>query len=90
VPACSHCPQWWWSQAVDATLYLRPKRWSGRRWVEDMFEGSTRWPRRSCGTGGGAHSQLNRVAWQLNERALSVRPLATIRRRFQGMDHGPA
>src|SRR6516165_692919 len=24
------------------------------RWAEDMFEGSTRWPRRSCGTAGGA------------------------------------
>jgi hypothetical protein len=24
---------------------------------------------RSCGTAGGAHSQLNRVAWQLNERS---------------------
>ena len=58
----------WWSQAVDATLYLRRKRWSGQRWVEDMFEDSTR-PRRSCGTAGGAHSQLNRVAWQLNERS---------------------
>ena len=39
------------------------------RWVEDMFEGSTRWPRRSCGTAGGAHSQSNRVARQLNERS---------------------
>src|SRR6266568_3079405 len=39
------------------------------RWVEDMFEGSTRWPRRSCGTAGGAHSQFNRVARQLNERS---------------------
>jgi hypothetical protein len=38
------------------------------RWVEDMFEGSTRWPRRSCGAAGGAHSQFNRVARQLNER----------------------
>jgi hypothetical protein len=36
------------------------------RWVEDMFEGSTR---RSCGTAGGAHSQFNRVAQQLNERS---------------------
>src|SRR5437868_365757 len=32
------------------------------RWVENMFEGSMRWPRRSCGTAGGAHSQFNRVA----------------------------
>jgi hypothetical protein len=39
------------------------------RWVEDMFEGSTRWPRRSCGTAGGAHSQFNRVARQLSERS---------------------
>ena len=39
------------------------------RWVEDMFEGSTRWPRRSCGTAGGARSQFNRVARQLNERS---------------------
>src|SRR5215471_6449984 len=39
------------------------------RWVEDMFEGSTRWPRRSCGTAGGAHSQFNRAARQLNERS---------------------
>src|SRR6266699_1260104 len=39
------------------------------RWVEDMFEGSMRWPRRSCGTAGGAHSQFNRVARQLNERS---------------------
>jgi hypothetical protein len=33
--------------------------------VEDMFEVSVRWPGRSCGTAGGAHSQLNRVAQQL-------------------------
>ena len=39
------------------------------RWAEDMFEGSTRWPRRSCGTAGGAHSQFNRVARQRNERS---------------------
>ena len=39
------------------------------RWVEDMFEGSTRWPRRSCGTAGGARSQFNRGARQLNERS---------------------
>ena len=39
------------------------------QWVEDMFEGSTRWPRRSCGTAGGARSQFNRVARQLNERS---------------------
>jgi hypothetical protein len=37
--------------------------------VEDMFEVSMRWPGRSCGTAGGAHSQLNRVAQQLNERS---------------------
>ena len=37
--------------------------------AEDMFEGSTRWPRRSCGTAGGAHSQFNRVARQRNERS---------------------
>ena len=36
--------------------------------VEDMFEVSMRWPGRSCGTAGGTHSQLNRVAQQLNER----------------------
>jgi hypothetical protein len=40
-----------------------------RRRVKDMFEGSTRWPRKSCGTAGGAHSQFNRVARQLNERS---------------------
>jgi hypothetical protein len=59
----------WWSQAVDATLYLRRKRWSGRRWIEDMFESSTRGQGSGCGTAGGAHPQLNRVAWQLNERS---------------------
>ena len=37
--------------------------------VEDMFEVSMRWPGRSCGTAGGTHSQLNRVAQQLNERS---------------------
>jgi hypothetical protein len=37
--------------------------------VEDMFEVSMRWPGRSYGTAGGAHSQLNRVAQQLNERS---------------------
>ena len=37
--------------------------------VEDMFEVSMRWPGRSCGTAGGAHSQLNGVAQQLNERS---------------------
>jgi hypothetical protein len=40
-----------------------------RRWVKDMFEGSTRWPSRSCGTTGGAHSPFSRVARQLNERS---------------------
>jgi hypothetical protein len=39
------------------------------RWVEDMFEDSAQWPRRGCGTAGGAHSQFNRVARQLNERS---------------------
>jgi hypothetical protein len=39
------------------------------RGIEDMCEVSMRWPRRSCGTAGGAHSQLNRVARQLNERS---------------------
>ena len=33
------------------------------------FEVSMRWPRRSCGTAGGTHSQFNRVARQLNERS---------------------
>jgi hypothetical protein len=37
--------------------------------VEDMFEVSMRWPGRNCGTAGGAHSQLNRVAQQPNERS---------------------
>ena len=37
--------------------------------VEDMFEVSMRWPGRSCGTAGGAHSQFNRVARQRNERS---------------------
>ena len=36
--------------------------------VEDMFEVSMGWPGRSCGTAGGAHSQLNR-GQQLNERS---------------------
>src|SRR6516162_5445026 len=39
------------------------------RWVDDMFEGSTQWPRRICGTAGDAHSQFNRVARQRNERS---------------------
>ena len=39
------------------------------RWVEDMFEGSTRWPRRSCETRWRCASQFNRVARQLNERS---------------------
>jgi hypothetical protein len=37
--------------------------------VEDMFEVSMWWPGRSCGTAGGVHSQLTRVAQQLNERS---------------------
>jgi hypothetical protein len=37
--------------------------------VEDIFEVSMRCPGRSCGTAGGAHSQLNQVAQQLNERS---------------------
>jgi hypothetical protein len=32
----------WWSQAFDATLYLRRKGWSGWRWSEDMVEASMR------------------------------------------------
>ena len=51
-----------WSQAVDATRYADARDGVDGRWVEDMFEGSTRWPRRSCGTAGGARSQFNRVA----------------------------
>ena len=47
------------------------------RWVEDMFEGSTRWPRSSCGTAGGAHSQFNRVARQRNERSRETLGLET-------------
>ena len=42
-------------------------------WMGDgskiCFEVSMRWPRRSCGTAGGTHSQFNRVARQLNERS---------------------
>ena len=37
--------------------------------VEDMFEVSMRWPGRTCGTAGGTHSPLNRVAQQLKERS---------------------
>ena len=58
-----------WSQAVDATRHADARDGVDGRWVEDMFEGSTRWPRRSCGTAGGARSQFNRVARQLNERS---------------------
>jgi hypothetical protein len=50
------------------------------RWVEDMFEGSTRRPRRSCGTAGGTHSRLNRVARQLNERSREALGFETHRR----------
>src|SRR5262249_19411389 len=39
----------WWSQGVEATLYLRRKGWSGRRWTEVMLEVSMRWRKRSCG-----------------------------------------
>ena|SRR6516165_1801630 len=45
------------SQAVDATLYLRPKGWSGRRWSRDMLEVSMRWRKRSCGSAGGVGSR---------------------------------
>jgi hypothetical protein len=34
------------------------------RWAEDMFEGSARWPRRSCETAGGAHFQPSGSATQ--------------------------
>src|SRR3974390_1812947 len=39
------------------------------RWVEDMFEGSTRWPRRSCGTRWRCAFAAQPVARQLNERS---------------------
>jgi hypothetical protein len=42
-----------------AANYLRRERWSGWAMIEDMFEVSMRWPGRSCGTAGGAHSPLN-------------------------------
>ena len=46
-----------WSQAFDATLYLRRKGWSGWRWSEDTVEASMWWLRRSYGTGGGVENR---------------------------------
>jgi hypothetical protein len=79
---CPLCPQ---KQTLELSLEMSALcgglKWSTQhfisdardgvdgRWVEDIFEGSTRWPRRSCGTAGAAHSQFNRVARQLNERS---------------------
>jgi hypothetical protein len=45
-----------WSQPVDATLYLRGKRWSVG-WNEDFIEGLLRQRRRSYGIAGSAGSR---------------------------------
>src|SRR6516164_4655192 len=57
-----------WSQAVDATLYLRRKGWSGRRWTEDMLEVSMRPRERSCGSAGGTESRSRRLGERLASR----------------------
>src|ERR1700733_1142251 len=45
-----------WSQPVDATLYLREKRWSAE-WNEDFIEVLLRQRRRSYGIAGSAGSR---------------------------------
>src|SRR6516165_9092331 len=57
-----------WSQAVDATLYLRSKGWSGWRWTEDMLEVSMRPRERSCGTAGSTESRSRRLGEHLASR----------------------
>jgi hypothetical protein len=42
----------WPVQPVDATLQLRGKRWSVRRWIKDLVEVSPRQTRRSYGIAG--------------------------------------
>src|SRR5262249_28268036 len=59
---------WGWSQGVEATLYLRRKGWSGRRWTEVMLEVSMRWRKRSCGTAGSAASRSRRLGERLASR----------------------
>src|ERR1700689_3140445 len=46
----------WRSQPVEATLYLRGKRWSAE-WNEDFIEVLLRQRRRSCGIAGSAGSR---------------------------------
>jgi hypothetical protein len=57
-----------WSQAVDATRHVDARDGVDGRWSK-ICSRVPRWPRRSCGTAGGARSQFNRVARQLNERS---------------------
>src|SRR5664280_3855804 len=59
-----------WSQLIDATLYLKRKRWSVWRCGKDIVEVSLRQRRRSYGTAGSGGSRSKRLGGRLASRHL--------------------
>src|SRR5450759_1945461 len=59
-----------WSQLIDATLYLKRKRWSVWRCGKDIVEVSLRQRKRSCGTAGSGGSRSKRLGERLASRHL--------------------
>src|SRR5450759_1306154 len=59
-----------WSQLIDATLYLKRKRWSVWRCGKDIVEVSLRQRRQSCGTAGSGGSRSKRLGGRLASRHL--------------------
>ena len=60
-----------WSQPVDATLYLRGKRWSVG-WNEDFIEVLLRQRRRSYGIAGSAGSSLKAIGRAFGKESSSI------------------
>src|SRR5664280_47452 len=59
---------WGWSQLIDATLYLKRKRWSVWRCGKDIVEVSLRPRKRSCGIAGSGGSRSKRLGGRLASR----------------------
>src|SRR6185437_4623320 len=58
----------WWSQRIDATLYLKGTRWSVLRWVRGLVAVLRLPRRRSCGIAGSGESRLKRLGERLISR----------------------
>src|SRR5690348_9359652 len=71
-PCTANVPFLRWFQRVDATLQLRGKRWSVRRWIKDLVEVSPRQTRRSYGIAGREGDSLKAVGRAFSKPSSSI------------------